>query len=94
MKSYEIMYILNANLDEAGIKAARAEVEGYLTSNGATIDSENVWGLRDFAYEIDNMKKGYYVVINVTAPAKAVSEFDRLAKINKNEVRHMIVIND
>lgn len=42
MKSYEIMYILNANLDEAGIKAARAEVEGYLTTNGATIDSENV----------------------------------------------------
>lgn len=40
------------------------------------------------------MKKGYYVVINVTAPAKAVSEFDRLAKINKNEVRHMIVTND
>ncbi len=85
------MYILNPTLDEAAIAEVRAEVEGYLTTNGATIDSEDVWGLKDIAYEMDGFNKGYYVVINVTAPAIAVSEFDRLAKINKSEIRHMII---
>jgi ribosomal protein S6 len=42
MKTYEIMYILKPDLDEAQIKEVRAAVEGYLTSNGAKIESEDV----------------------------------------------------
>ena len=91
MNNYEIMYILNPTLDEAGIKTVRAELEGYLTSNGAKIDSEDVWGLKELAYEMNKFNKGYYVVINVTAEPNAVNEFDRLAKINKSEIRHMII---
>lgn len=91
MKNYEIMYILNPTLDEAGIKTVRSEVEGYLTTNGAKIDCENVWGLRDMAYEMDKIAKGYYVVIEVTADANAINEYDRLSKINKSEIRHMII---
>ena len=46
--------------------------------------------MREFAYEIDDMKKGYYVVLKFDANNEAVKEFDRLMGINPNIVRFMI----
>ena len=56
-----------------------------------SIDKIDEWGVKEFAYEIDHMKKGYYVVINVTANNEGIQEFQRLARINNNIVRFMVV---
>ena len=37
------------------------------------------------------MNKGYYVVINVTANNAGIEEFQRLARINSNVVRFMVI---
>jgi len=47
--------------------------------------------MKEFAYAIEDMTKGYYVVIKVTASKDAIAEFDRICRINANVVRHMIV---
>ena len=91
MRHYEIMYILVPNLDNKKIKEERKNLEDIITSNGGKITKEDIWGLKDIAYPIKKYKQGYYVVIDVEAPAKAISEFNRLAKINKSELRHMII---
>ena len=46
--------------------------------------------MREFAYHIDDMKKGYYVVTSFEADNACVKEFDRLMRINANVVRFMI----
>lgn len=94
MRKYEIMYIVNASLDDAARAAVVEKLHSILTSNGATIDNVDEWGCREFAYEIDHMNKGYYYVINVTASNEAISEFDRLTTINNDVVRFMVVRTD
>ena len=47
--------------------------------------------MREFAYEINHMKKGYYVVMNVTSNNEGIQEFDRLTRINQSIVRFMII---
>ena len=92
MRKYEIMYILNSNLDEANRKTVIESLSKILTDNGAKISDVNEWGNRELAYEIKKQNRGYYVVTTLTSSdAKAVSEFDRLSKINTNVLRHMIV---
>ena len=92
MRKYEIMYILNSNLDEADRKSTIETLNKILTDNGASISDVNEWGNRELAYEIKKQNRGYYVVTTLTSSdAKAVSEFDRLSKINTNVLRHMIV---
>jgi len=85
------MYILKPTLDEAGIKKTRAHLEGILTSNGGKIIKETIWGLKEFMTPIDKYTKGYYVIIDVEAQPQAVLEFNRLTRINKDELRHMIL---
>lgn len=91
MKKYEIMYIVNASLDEAQFSAVQSRLHATITDNGGSIDNIDDWGVKEFAYEIDHMKKGHYVVINATANNAGVAEFQRLARITNSVIRIMVV---
>lgn len=91
MKKYEIMYIVNASLEEAARKEVMATLEGIITANNGSIDKVDDMGVKEFAYEINKMTKGHYVVMNVTATNEGVAEFDRLTRINTNVVRFMMI---
>lgn len=92
MKKYEIMYIVK-ELDEEARKAEIEKLHAILTGKGAKITDVKEWGLRNFAYPINKLVKGYYVVIKVTANEEALKEFSRLAKIDQNVVRHLITVD-
>lgn len=95
MNKYEVMYILKADLEENARKALIEELHGILTADGGKIENVDEWGLRDFAYPIDKMTKGYYVVTTFEADPDTVKEFDRRCRINANVVRIMILnMND
>lgn len=91
MNKYEVMYILKPSLDEAAKAEAMETLHGFITSNGGTITKVDDWGLKELAYNIDHMTKGYYVVFYAEASAEAVSEFDRRSRIHNQVVRHMVV---
>ena len=91
MKKYEIMYIVNASLDDAARQSVMDGLHKILTDREGSIDKMDDMGVKEFAYEIDHMNKGYYVVINVTANNEGIAEFERLARINQNVVRFMIL---
>lgn len=92
MKKYEIMYILDSNLDEENRKSVVESLNKIITDNGAKIHEVNEWGNRELAYEIKKHKRGYYVVFTLESEnSQAINEFDRLAKINNNVLRHIII---
>lgn len=91
MKKYEIMYIVNASLDDAARQSLMERLHAVITNHDGSIDKVDEWGVKEFAYEIDHMNKGYYVVINVTANNEGISEFQRVARINNNVVRYMVL---
>ncbi len=92
MRKYELMYIVNANLEEEARTALIERMHAILTDHGATLENVDEWGLREFAYEINFMKQGYYVVTTFNAPdSTGIDEFDRIALINKDIVRHLII---
>ncbi len=91
MKKYEIMYIVNASLDDAARQSLMERLHAVITNHDGSIDKVDEWGVKEFAYEIDHMNKGYYVVINVTANNEGITEFQRVARINNNVVRYMVL---
>lgn len=91
MNKYEIMFIVKPNVDDDARAALGESLKNIIVKQGGTIDGVNEWGLREFAYEIQDFKKGYYTVLDVTCGAEAIAEFDRLSRINANVLRHMII---
>jgi len=91
MKNYEIMFIVRPTLSEDEIKKVSKSFEKVLTDNGAKVVSSKELGQKELAYEINDFNTGYYFLINVEAKDdKATKEFDRLALISKDIVRHLI----
>lgn len=91
MKNYEILFIVRPTLGEDELNKVIANFENILTSNGATIKENKAMGQRELAYEIKDFKSGYYHLFEVeTTNDLAIKEFDRLAHISSDIIRHLI----
>ncbi len=92
MNKYEIMYIIRPDIEEEAKTALVERFGAILTDNGSEILETKDWGKRRLAYEINDYRDGFYVIVNVQAEdATATKEFDRLAKISEDIIRHLIV---
>ncbi|KHD84988.1 30S ribosomal protein S6 [Heyndrickxia ginsengihumi] len=91
MRKYEVMYIIRPNIEDEAKKALVERFDNVLTSQGAEIIESKEWGKRRLAYEIQDFRDGYYHIINVNANPEAVQEFDRLAKISGDIIRHIVI---
>ncbi len=91
MRNYEIMFIVRPTLSEDEVKKVVKDFSEVITKNGGKVTKEENMGQRELAYEIKDFKSGYYFVFEIEAKDdKAIKEFDRLALINNDIVRHLI----
>ncbi len=91
MKKYEVMYIIRPSVDDEAKKAVVERFENVLTSSGAEIIESKDWGKRRLAYEINDFRDGFYQIVKMNSTVEAVQEFDRLAKISDDIIRHIVV---
>ena len=93
MGKYEIMYILSADLNEEATKNEIEKLHGILAAQNVSVDHVDTWGVREFAYPIHKLTKGYYVVVKVTGEPEGLREFDRLARLDANVIRFLITVD-
>ena len=91
MTNYEIMFIVKPDLDEAAIKKEAENLKKVLTDRKCKINEEKAMGQKELAYEMNKYKNGYYFLYVVEATHEAISEFDRLARLNENILRHLVI---
>jgi len=91
MRKYELMYIIRPNVDDETKKSIVERFDNILSSKGAEIIDSKEWGKRRLAYEINDFREGIYHIVHVKSNPEAVQEFDRLAKINDDILRHIVV---
>lgn len=91
MKKYEIMYIIRPDLEEATRKALIDELNAIFTAHDSNVVKVSEWGLRELAYEIQKLTKGYYVVLDVEATDAARVEFDRIIRLKEDVIRYLII---
>ncbi|MDR0614539.1 MAG: 30S ribosomal protein S6 [Lactobacillales bacterium] len=93
MTNYEINYIIRPNIDEESKASLIEHFDTVLKENDATIFESKDWSKRKLVYEIADFREGIYHIVKFSASltAKAINEFDRLAKISDDIIRHIIV---
>lgn len=92
MKNYEIMFIVRPDVTEDVVKSTVKTLEKVLTDGKAKITLSKELGQKEFAYEIKKFKFGYYFLYDIEAnDDAAIKEFDRVARIDENVVRHLII---
>ena len=87
MRNYELMVILDPDLEERTIAPSLDRFLTVVTNSGGTVDSIDVMGRRRMAYEIKKQAEGIYAIINIQAEPAAVQELDRQLNLNESVLR-------
>lgn len=88
-RSYELLYVLKPDLGEEGLAAMDERIQGIINANG-TVSEVDVWGTRKLAYEIQDYKEGYYVVVEFASEPSFPQELERQLRINDSVLRYLI----
>ena len=91
MRAYELMIILDAGLDDAGVQAQLARVTEGVQAGGGRVATTDIWGVRHFAYEIDHKHEGIYVVLEITTDAPDLTQVERALRLADEVVRHKLI---
>jgi len=94
MRSYEIMVIVNPDVDDRQVAGLVEKPLEGLKAAGGTVDNMEVWGRRRLAYDIQKKSEGIYVVLNVTAEPADVKELDRQYTLNEQIMRTKVIRPD
>ena len=90
MRAYELMVIIDAELDDEVIDATVKRIAGLLDQRGATVKKEDRWGRRRFAYEINHKHEGYYVVWEFVGGSD-IDTLERALRLADEAIRHKVV---
>jgi|LSQX01.2.fsa_nt_gb small subunit ribosomal protein S6 len=90
-KKYELIYVLNGTLRADELKAQMERVHGIVEASGEIVDIVE-WGRRRLAYEIQDLREGYYVLVYFNAAPDAPREIERLLRIYDAVLRFLIVV--
>jgi len=91
MPFYEHVMIARQDLSNTQAEALVEHFSAILTDNGGTVLGSEYWGVKTMAYKINKNRKGHYAFLRTDAPAGAVQEMERLARIHEDVMRVLTV---
>ena len=94
MRAYELMVILDPNLEERTVQPSLDTYLNVVRNDGGSVDNVDVWGRRRLAYEIDKFSEGIYAVVSLQAEPATVKELDRQLTLNESVLRTKVVRRD
>ncbi len=86
--SYETLFAVSGNLSEEDSKALVEKFVALINEN-ATDVAVNEWGKRRFAYPINYVTEGYYVLVSYKSEPAFPAELDRVFGITEGVLRYM-----
>ena len=89
MNEYEILLLLDPDLDDDRQGEIVTRTREQVESGGGTWDLHDVWGRRKLAYEIDHKADGSYHLLQFTCDAGTLEEVSRILRIDDGVMRHM-----
>lgn len=92
MRDYELMVVLDPNLDETGIEGVTRRVESVVTGRDGRVTSTEAWGRRRLAYPIGRHRDGHYVLFRLNMNPTTTSELERQLRLTESVVRQLLVL--
>ncbi|MCU1431014.1 MAG: ribosomal protein [Actinotalea sp.] len=94
MRHYEMMVILDPEIEERTVAPSLDKYLSVVTTAGGTIDKVDIWGRRRLAYEILKKTEGIYAVVDFTAEPATAKELDRQLGLNEAVLRTKVMRPD
>jgi small subunit ribosomal protein S6 len=92
MRSYELVCVVQPDLDETAFNAVIDRIKGWVTEAGGSVDKVDVWGRRRLAYPIRKHMEGQYVLFNLSLKPSTTADLERNIRYQETVLRHMLTL--
>ena len=94
MRRYELMVILDPDLEERTIAPSLDQFLTVIKSGGGDVEKVDIWGRRRLSFEISKKTEGIYAVVDLQAEPATVKELDRQLTLNESVLRTKVIRPD
>ncbi len=94
MRRYEMMIILDPQLDERTEGPSLDQYLSVVKTQGGRIEKVDVWGKRRLSYEINKHTEGIYAVLDMSCTPATVAELDRQLSLSESVLRTKVLRRD
>jgi small subunit ribosomal protein S6 len=94
MRHYELMVILDPDLEERTVAPSLDRFLNVVRTGGGSVENVDIWGRRRLAYEIKKKSEGIYAVVDMTATPDIAKELDRQLNLNEAVLRTKLIRPD
>jgi small subunit ribosomal protein S6 len=94
MRAYELMVILDPELEERTVAPSLDTYLNVVRKDGGSVENIDIWGRRRLAYEIAKNAEGIYAVVSLQAEPATVKELDRQLTLNESVLRTKVIRPD
>ena len=91
MRHYELMVILDPELEERTVAPSLDRFLNVVRKGGGSVENVNIWGRRKLAYEIKKKSEGIYAVVDMQAEPALAKELDRQLNLNEAVLRTKLI---
>jgi small subunit ribosomal protein S6 len=93
-RSYEIMFIVRPDIEEAEIDKIVETFSGHVTNGGGAVKQVEKMGRRKLAYTVQRFNDGFYILLMVEAPASLIAEVERRLRVSEQVIKFITVRTD
>lgn len=94
MRTYEVVLIVNPELDEDALNGVVDRVKNWITESGGTVTKVDMWGKRRMAYIIRKQREANYVLIVAELNPSSTAELERNLRFLEPVMRYMLIVNE
>jgi small subunit ribosomal protein S6 len=91
MRHYEIIYIVNPNLNGDEYRDVFKKYSDIIVNNKGVVIRTEEWGKQRLAYRIRKFYNGVFVYVNFCAMAESIAELERNLKLDDNILKFQTV---
>jgi len=93
-RTYEIMFIVRPDTEEAELDKLIEGFSANVTSGGGEVKSVEKMGRRRLAYTVRKFNDGFYVLLNVAAAGSLIAEIERRLRVSEQVIKFITVRMD
>ena len=93
-RTYEVMYIVRPDIEEADLDKLIEGFNQVVTNGGGEVTSVEKWGRRRLAYLVRKFQDGIYILMFVTANGPLVAELERRLRVTEPVIKFLTVRTD
>jgi small subunit ribosomal protein S6 len=91
MPLYEHVFLARQDLGTPQVEELTAQYKGIIEQMGGSVTKTESWGVKSLSYRLRKNRKAHFTLLNVDAPAAALTEVERQQRLSEDVLRYLTV---